>query len=182
MLLLLPYDSVFHHNPESDEKFEIINGCSFSRSIQQYTHKIQDLLNLSSQKLSCCNAKNVYEKRAPRFGRSFCTFQTLPYENVAPIFLQCTHNSPKSSLEYWILQEFISDLSYAIMETKFLPKSALKLQDVGGTPEPIFKFKFSAHLALVWFFLNTRIITGNLESQLGFKEGVDIGIKSHMNV
>lgn len=40
MLLLLPYDSVFHHNLESDEKFEIINGCSFSRSILQYTWKI----------------------------------------------------------------------------------------------------------------------------------------------
>lgn len=48
--------------------------------------------------------------------------------------------------------------------------------------EPIFPFKCSTHLALVWFFLNTKIIRGNLGSQFGSKEGVDVGIKSHMNV
>lgn len=38
------------------------------------------------------------------------------------------------------------------------------------------------HLASVWFFLNTRIISGNLASHLGFEEGVDIGIRRNMNV
>lgn len=50
------------------------------------------------------------------------------------------------------------------------------------THEPILTFKNSTHLAPVWLFSNTTIMTRNLEGRLGFKQGVDIGIKSNMNV
>lgn len=44
------------------------------------------------------------------------------------------------------------------------------------------KYKYYIHISLILFFLNTKIIIGNLASNYGFKEGVDTVIKGNVNV